>query len=155
MNLSWDEKRNRKMGLIRKAIIVGAALMAMPAPPDKPGEKFAFATPSETWAYISAATDTVADLKGFCERKPQVCGTAQYLAVTLEGKAKYSAKLLYEWANESAAGVGRKPLTIEELAATDPIQTGTPQLRLTTDLSANSTLRLDDLVPEWRGSIKG
>jgi Family of unknown function (DUF5330) len=144
------------MGLIRKAIVVGGALMAMPSPPpDQSGSQIAFNSPASSWAYIAAASDTVADFKGFCERKPQVCGTAQYLAVTLEGKAKYSARMIYEWANESSAGLSHKQPTLQELAAADPIMTGTTELRLTTDVSGNSTLRIDDLVPEWRGSIKG
>jgi Family of unknown function (DUF5330) len=152
----WEEKRKNNMGLIRKAIVIGGALMAMPSPPpDQTGNQVAISSPSTSWAYIAAATDTVADLKSFCERKPQVCGTAQYLAVTLEGKAKYSAKIIYEWANDSTSVISHKPSSIQELAAADPIMTGTSGLRLTTDLSANSTLRLDDLVPEWRGSIKG
>jgi hypothetical protein len=156
INSAWDIKRNKKMGLIRKAIVIGGALLAMPSPPpDQAGNQIAYSSPSTSWAYIAAATDTVADLKGFCDRKPQVCGTAQYLATTLEGKAKYSARMIYEWANESTSGVSRKPSSIQDLAAADPIMTGTSELRLTTDLSGNSTLKLEDLVPEWRGSIKG
>jgi Family of unknown function (DUF5330) len=145
------------MGLIRKAIVIGGALLALPTPPAQvqTGLSDTSISPTMSWAYISAASDTVADFKGFCERKPQVCGTAQYLAGSLEGKAKYSAKLLYEWANESGSGLSKPPLTIEELAQVDPILTGTAQLRLVTDLSGNSTLSIDDLVPEWRGSIKG
>lgn len=123
--------------------------MAMPSPPVQlQSGATALATPSTSWTYIAAAADTVADLKSFCERKPQVCSTAQYLAGTLEGKAKYSAKLVYEWANSAAP----PPQT---LAKADPISTGSINFKMATSMSANSTLRIEDLIPEWRGTIKG
>jgi Family of unknown function (DUF5330) len=137
------------MGLIRKAIVIGGALFAMPSPPALQTGVADMSTPSTSWTYIAAAADTVADVKSFCERKPQVCSTAQYLAGSLEGKAKYSAKLVYEWANDSTA---THP---QVLAKADPIETGTVDNKVATSLSGNSTLRIEDLIPEWRGTIKG
>ncbi len=138
------------MGLIRKAIVIGGALLAMPSPPAQLQNGVAdLSYPSTSWTYIAAAADTVADLKSFCERKPQVCTTAQYVAGSLEGKAKYSAKLVYEWASESSAS---HP---QILAKADPIETGTADHKVATSLSGNSTLRIEDLIPEWRGTIKG
>jgi Family of unknown function (DUF5330) len=138
------------MGLIRKAIFIGGALMAMPSPPAVVQNGVAdLSYPSTSWTYIAAAADTVADLKSFCERKPQVCTTAQYIAGSLEGKAKYSAKLVYEWASDSAA---TKP---KILAKADPIETGSVDNKMATSISGNSTLRIEDLIPEWRGTIKG
>lgn len=123
--------------------------MAMPSPPAQlQSGATALATPSTSWTYIAAAADTVADLKSFCERKPQVCSTAQYLAGSLEGKAKYSAKLVYEWANSSASAP-------QSLANADPIRTGSVEVKMATSTPANSTLRIEDLIPEWRGTIKG
>jgi Family of unknown function (DUF5330) len=139
------------MGLIRKAIFIGGALMAMPSPPAQVQTgAVALSYPSSSWTYIAAAADTVADFKSFCERKPQVCTTAQYLAGTLEGKAKYSAKLVYEWASETTA---TQPEILAKVA--DPIKTGTVDSQMAASLSANSTLRIEDLIPEWRGTIKG
>jgi hypothetical protein len=139
-----------KMGLLRKLIVVGGAFMAMPSPPQtvQTAQTVAAAAPSSSWAYLSAAADTVADVKDFCARKPQVCGTAQYLVGSLEGKAKYSAKLVYEWANESASGT--KP---QSLAKVDPIQTGSTNLRIANLGLHNSTLEIEDLIPEWRGTL--
>lgn len=136
------------MGLIRKIIVVGGALMAMPSPPAQvQTAATAVSYPSTSWTYIAAAADTVADLKSFCERKPQVCSTAQYLAGSLEGKAKYSAKLVYEWASESAA---TEP---QSLGKADPIKTGSVNVEMATSLPGNSTLRMEDLIPEWRGTF--
>jgi hypothetical protein len=145
----WDDNSGVVMGLIRKIIVMGGALMAMPSPPPamQIGNVAQTSAPSSSWAYISAAADTVADMKSFCERKPQVCSTAQYLAGSLEGKAKYSAKLVYEWANESAS------VNSQTLANADPIKTGSVDARIASSENTNSTLRIEDLIPEWRGTI--
>jgi hypothetical protein len=135
------------MGLIRKIIVVGGALMAMPSPPQT--SQTAVTAPSTSWSYVSAAADAVSDFKGFCERKPQVCMTAQYLASTVEGKAKYSAKLVYEWASESSSPEEKPPA---KLAKADNIKTSTvgPEFAR----QSTSTLRIEDLVPEWHGTLQ-
>ena len=43
------------------------------------------------------------DAGEFCGRQPMVCVTADFIATKLEAKAKYSAKLIYEWANEASS----------------------------------------------------
>ena len=143
------------MGLIRKAIFIGGVIFALPSAP--PGTvqdgQMALAMPSSTsWTYIAAAADAVADVKGFCDRKPQVCSTAQYLAVSMEGKAKYSAKLIYEWANESTKG--QQASTGVQLATSDPAKIGTLKPKLRGTLGESSTLTMEDLVPEWHGTLK-
>jgi Family of unknown function (DUF5330) len=144
------------MGLIRKIIVVSGALMAMPSPPPvvQNGTIVQASAQSSSWNYISAAAETVADMKSFCERKPNVCSTAQYLAVSLEGKAKYSAKLVYEWANESGAGQLNQLDLRQTLAIADPINTGTVSVQQVELMPHNSTLRMEDLIPEWRGTIE-
>ncbi len=141
------------MGLLRKAIFIGGIIFAMPSPPVilQPGQIAQTMPDSTSWTYIAAAADAVADMKSFCDRKPQVCSTAQYLAVTMEGKAKYSAKLLYEWANESTHG--QTAALPQNLAASDPINTGTIKPKLRGTLAENSTLKIEDLVPEWHGTL--
>ena len=90
------------MGLLRKAIVLGGLLYLLPSPPvgvnvaDEPSVQ-----PS-TMATIYAATETVADAKSFCERRPQVCVTGYYIYSKAEAKAKYSAQLAYEWFNQPA-----------------------------------------------------
>jgi hypothetical protein len=150
----WDYILGAVMGLIRKVIVLGGALMAMPSPPPSLQNPAAAQAgySSASWTYISAAADTVADVKGFCERKPQVCSTAQYLAVNVEAKAKYSARLIYEWANESATGKTAVHLP-QNIAKSDPIKTGSIDVKVASNSSGNTTLRIEDLIPEWRGSI--
>ena len=141
------------MGLIRKALVVGGIIFAMPSPPAtvQTGQVAQSMPDSTSWNYISAAADTVADMKSFCERKPQVCITAQYLAVSMEGKARYSAKLIYEWANESAKG--QTAALPNKIMASDPINTGTLKTKLRGTIAENFTLKMEDLIPEWHGTL--
>ena len=141
------------MGLIRKAIFVSGLVFAMPSPPAimQAGQMVQATPDSTSWAYIAAAADTVSDLKGFCKRKPQVCTTAQYIAGSMEGKAKYGAKLVYEWANESA--IGKSATVAETTAAAEPNATVVLKTKLRGTIAENSTLKMEDLVPAWHGTL--
>ncbi len=156
------------MGLIRKAILIGAVIAAMPSPPpDGTAPTQVASEPSMSSlgagiAYVSAVGDAVSDAKGFCGRQPQVCSTAMYFATTLQGKAKYSAKLIYQWANDS--GVAAKPVsqpgqmvaqtapkTEQPIGATTPA----PPLRKKThvNMADNSDLKIEDLINDMRGTM--
>jgi Family of unknown function (DUF5330) len=86
------------MGILRTLLIAGAGLALLPSPPPGPSGEPVPSGPGN-FAYLAAAAETVADLKGFCQRNPTACSTAGAAATIVEGKAKYSAKLVYEWAN--------------------------------------------------------
>ena len=60
----------------------------------------------------------------------------------MEGKAKYSAKLIYEWANDA------KGKTL--VAEADQIQTSSPPARPVNFKESQNTLSLADLLPEWK-----
>ena len=90
------------MGILRTVFVLGGALMLLPSPPPGPAGEVAPKT-AGNFAYLAAAAETVADLKGFCNRNPMACETAGTVATLVEGKAKYSAKLVYEWANDGKA----------------------------------------------------
>jgi hypothetical protein len=108
------------MGILRTLLVVGAGLALLPSPPPGPAGEQMPAGPGN-FAYLAAAAETVADLKGFCLRNPTACSTASAAATIVEGKAKYSAKLLYEWANDGR----QKP----ELSQTAELQPPKPILK--------------------------
>ena len=142
------------MGLYRKLFVVGA-LFALPSPPQSAQDAGSQASSLVSWNYISAAAETVSDFKGFCERKPQVCVTAQYLATSLEGKAKYGAKLVYEWANESGSELNsRLPANLAKNNKADPLTTSSVGSDVASAAMSSSTLGLEDLIPEWRGTLQ-
>lgn len=109
----------------------------MPSPPPEPAGSQTPATPG-TFAYVAAAAETFADVRGFCQRNPNVCGTAGAMATAMEGKAKYSAKLIYEWANEA------------KTASADQIQTSSPPAQAADLKVSQNTLIVGDLLPDWK-----
>lgn len=96
------------MGILRTVVVLGAIVAALPAPPDDPAA--AKAPGPGTTGYVAAAFETFADVKGFCARQAFACETAGYLAQVVERKARYSAKLIYEWANEATSDAKDSPL---------------------------------------------
>ena len=109
------------MGILRTTLVLGAIIAFMPTPPDLASNtEIAKGESPGPFSYVIAAADTFSDVKGFCMRKPAVCETAASMAVNLEARAKYSAKLIYEWANESTADTS-KPAKVPSL---DDLKTG-------------------------------
>jgi hypothetical protein len=110
------------MGILRTSLILGAIIFALPSPPQVAGTEDEAGSVS-TVAYVAAAAEAFGDVKNFCTRKPFVCDTAGQLASSVERKAKYSAKLIYEWANEATAEPN-PPVGKQDLAQiSDEIQT--------------------------------
>ena len=137
------------MRIIRTLMLLTGVGVFMPSPPDEqPPQDQQVSTPE----LIGSATSAFADMAGFCAREPGVCQTAGYVAGKLEAKAKYSVKLIYEWANESTSEPSASPLA-DEADATDQLKTGSTSLAdaKPTGGLGQSTLSLDDLIPEWRG----
>lgn len=129
------------MRIIRTLVLLTAVAVFMPSPPE---DRIAASTEADPPAtqLLAAALSTVADMRDFCSRQSTVCDTAHYVAVKLEGKAKYSIELLYEWASESRSAAP----TIASGQDTDGITTasGGPAR------PSQNTLELEDLIPEWR-----
>jgi Family of unknown function (DUF5330) len=141
------------MGLIRKIIVLGGIIAAMPSQPHSAQDVNVAQLDVASWSYISAAAETVSDFKSFCDRKPQVCVTAQFLAGSLEGKAKYSAKLVYEWANVATVAPQRKVKAPAASAKVDEIRTSTFDTNEVATAVNSSTLKIEDVIPEWHGSL--
>ena len=132
------------MRIFRTLFILTAAVLLIPSPPDD-GADSAGIAPS-TPEMLGAALSTVADFKGFCERQPGVCSTAGFVVAKLEAKAKHGVKIIYEWANDGGS-------VSEEVEASDDIQTGSTSKAAAVEPSdaKQTTLTLEDLIPEWRG----
>jgi Family of unknown function (DUF5330) len=137
------------MGLLRNLAIFAAIAVAMPTPPNSELKDGIVPPSVSSFAYVSAAAQTFADLKGFCERQANVCDTAGRIAVHMEAKAKYSAKLIYEWANEAGSEQSNRSPLPKDIVAADPIATGSTKSLRKKNLS-QSTLQLQDIIPEWQ-----
>ena len=145
--------KGEEMRIIRTIIVLTGVAAFMPSAPEdvnQAGPSLASAEVSDT-GYLEVATNTFSDLASFCARQPGVCETAGFVAHKLELKAKYGVRLIYEWASEANS----TPSTDQpDLAmGSDPIETATMKLAAAKRLPQNSqsTLRLHDLIPVWRG----
>jgi Family of unknown function (DUF5330) len=147
-DISKGTPEGEAMGMLRTLIIVGAGLALMPSPPPGEGGQEPAQGPG-SFAYLAAAAETFADLRSFCQRNPGVCSTAGAFAQTVEGKAKYSAKIIYEWANNSSAPQRPEGLPAD-IAAADPIQTSAPPAKASKLKQSQNTLTVSDLLPEWK-----
>jgi Family of unknown function (DUF5330) len=139
------------MGILRNTLVIGAIALAMPSPPPSELPDGVVAPTAGTFAYLAAATSAFADVKAFCDRQADVCSTAGHLAHVMEAKAKYSAKLIYEWASETTDTKISKAPTPDDLAEVDVMATGTAEKRLA--MATQSTLRLEDLLVAWDGPV--
>lgn len=145
------------MRLIRTLLVLGGAGFLLPSPPESVPAPGAVAAAEQVSAFdmLSSASMTVSDMAGFCGRQPEVCTTAYYVAGKIEAKAKYGVKLLYEWANDSTSVPAIPPAT-QEAAKVDLLTTGSvlAAAEQAAPEASQSTLNIEDLVPEWRGPAK-
>lgn len=142
------------MRIFRTIILLTGLAVLLPSPPEpavtngeNPGADLDFG------GAFATATQAVSEVASFCVHQPGLCETAGYVASRMEAKAKYSMKLLYEWATESAEPQ-QVPTAFQEALA-DPLSTGSaPGISLAAVGEGQSTLKLEDLIPEWRGPVK-
>ena len=92
---------------------------------------------------LSAATETVHDLRGFCAREPNACTVGSELATTVGYRARAGAKMLYDLLTEALA-----PQETGSLAGdTGRSEPAKPSQRQ----ASQNTLTPADLEPAWRG----
>lgn len=136
------------MRLFRTIILLGAAGLFLPSPPEELAKGPNAGQPS-TLDVLSSAGSAASDAWSFCTRQPEVCGVASYLGDKLEGKVLYSASLLWGWAWDGSAGSARGQGPFAEVTVA-----GDRPAAATDEPVGQSTLGLDDLVPPWRGPAK-
>jgi hypothetical protein len=116
------------------------------------------------------ARDVTFQLDGFCGRNVDVCAAGSLLFDTLQRKAKYAARLVYDWANSGAEDQPLKPrrtgpqqtalrVPVRLADAADGLVTGTVKPRRKPNpprarKPSGNTLELKDLVPTWQGPDK-
>ena len=142
------------MRLIRTILLLTGIAVLMPSPPESEnsGAVVLASNAAETAGLVTAASQTVSDVSYFCSRQPGVCRTVGYVAAKLEAKAKYSVRLIYEWASEANGQPAPTPYA-DQANAADPIETGTTLAAAAASGQSQSTLTVGDLLPEWRGPL--
>ena len=140
------------MRLIKTILVLTGAGFLMPSPPETVTVESQPVQQVSTLEMLSSATSAFSDVASFCNRQPGVCDTATYVAGRLEAKAKYSAKLIYEWASDATSDPA-VPQGSQEAIKVDMMETGSIKLASAEEKPAEgqSTLQIEDLIPEWRG----
>jgi hypothetical protein len=138
------------MRIFRTVILLTGLAIFLPSPPETAGASKTATASADQSGLIGSATLAIVDAAGFCGRQPAVCQTASFVAGKLEAKAKYNVKLLYEWANGPS---DKAAPPVPQSVASDPLKTGTAADAPVRLAGGQSTLRLEDLIPEWRGPL--
>lgn len=140
------------MRIVRTIILLSAIVILMPSPPESVKKDAGLIAANDVSApeILVAATRAASDLGGFCAREPQVCVTASYVAEMLEAKAKYSVRLIYDWANEASSGDAAP----EQADAVDQLVTSSTRVAVDEPASQN-TLKVEDRIPAWRAPTIG
>jgi hypothetical protein len=86
------------MSIANKSLVVIIFALLLPEAREGDGKGYT------GWSQLTTAAETVADVKSFCAKAPNVCSAAQYISDRVEAKAKYSAQLLNDWAEETVLG---------------------------------------------------
>jgi hypothetical protein len=138
------------MRIIRTLVLLGAAGLLLPSPPEDYGASGTGSAQPSTLELLTSAGAAASDAASFCSRQPEVCAVAGYLTERLTAKALYSASLVWGWADRydgNAAG-GAGPFAA--LRVPGPV----PEASRGAPGRGQSSLELDDLIPEWRGPGK-
>ncbi|MGE0210366.1 MAG: DUF5330 domain-containing protein [Parvibaculaceae bacterium] len=143
------------MSLTRTAFLLLAVVYLMPTPPEPVAPRNDLSADAAAPQIVDAATSAFSDVSEFCGRQPTVCLTAGHLAHKLEAKAKYSVRLLYEWANDGNLEHPAAAAPLENEAEADPLTTSSTLSRVAGEAEVSTgTLTIEDLIPEWRGPKK-
>jgi hypothetical protein len=137
------------MRIIRTLILVGAAGLLLPSPPEDKTVPAAGDQQPSTLELLTSAGAAASDAASFCSRQPEVCAVAGYLTERLTAKVVYSASLIWGWADErtGTGDGGAGPFAALRVAGPVPDSVADP------GNPGQSTLELDDLIPEWRGPV--
>jgi hypothetical protein len=98
---------------------------------------------------ISAASATVGDLRGFCDRQPDACTIGSQVATTIGYRAQAGAKMLYEALSEAMAP--RETGALSNGADGHGAGGKSVAGKASADRSSQGTLTPADLAPAWRG----
>jgi len=127
--------------LLRMAFWLGVVLVLLPTGGTQrtPGGSEVHAADA-----ISAASETMHDLKGFCGREPNACAVGSQLATTIGYRAQAGAKMLYELLTEALASHDAAAPAASETKP-EPVASSLQRA------SSENTLTPTDLAPAWRG----
>jgi Family of unknown function (DUF5330) len=132
--------------LLRMAFWLGLVLVLLPIGAAQRSSSSNEVSASEA---ISAASATVGDLRGFCDRQPTACTVGSQVATAIGYRVEAGAKMLYDALSKAMA-----PRDTGSLGSGAPRRAGNSKTALdksAAERSSQSTLTPADLAPAWRG----
>jgi hypothetical protein len=150
------------MFLLRTALWTSLALALLPSlVPTKSSPVAVDIEPAEA---LTAASETIADLGGLCERRPEACAAGAQFAAAFWHRTQAGAKIVYDFVGAQlangdrmhsagagaagAAGAAAGGAAAGAAAGAEPEpEAAIPKNRI----AAPDTLSAADLVPAWRG----
>ncbi|HZV21998.1 MAG TPA: DUF5330 domain-containing protein [Hyphomicrobiales bacterium] len=104
-------------------------------------------SPEDNRRLINSAERTVSDVRGFCQRNPDVCEDARVSLAVMLAKLRSGAELLETWLSR-----GEKTDNRLSGAIPDPLQQGT-QPEAVVPKPERSRSSAPRLVPKWKDSL--
>jgi Family of unknown function (DUF5330) len=109
--------------------------------------------PQDGKRIVTSAQKTMADVRGFCGRNPDVCKDARSAMTVMLTKLKNGADILQTWLS-SSSGKGSRPSGLYPNMPAPPETLSTPvwngqQVQIVTRWGNN--LKKSDRLPPWRG----
>jgi len=142
------------MFLLRTALLTSVVLALLPS--FVPAKSTTVAADLGAAQAVTAASATVADLGGLCERQPQACEAGAQFAAAFVHRAQAGAKIVYDFIGERAANIDRthSPTAGTATEGTAPAREETIPVAVKAENALSGsveTLSAADIVPPWRG----
>jgi len=140
------------MFLLRTAFWVSVALALLPS--FVPKEAATVSPEVGATDAMTAASATVADLSGFCDRRPDACAAGLQLANAFGQRAQAGAKILYDLVGEKV-GKTERAAAAGTVAHAGPAANGAEaavaEAAKEPAKPSQHTLTATDMAPAWRG----
>ena len=136
------------MFLLRTAFWASVALAVLPSFVPKE----AATVPPEAGATdaMTAASATVADLSGFCDRRPDACAAGLQLANAFGQRAQAGVKILYDFVGEKV-GKAERATAAGTVTHAGAAANGAEAAVTEAAKPSQHTLTATDMAPAWRG----
>jgi hypothetical protein len=95
---------------------------------------------------VTAASATVSDLSGFCERRPDACAAGAQFATVFARRAQAGAKIVYDFVGDKVGKSGRGARDTSGFTGSTAEVSGAEAVK-----SSQHTLTTTDMAPSWHG----
>jgi hypothetical protein len=132
--------------LLRMTFWLGLVLVLLPIGASQRSQPGSEVSATEA---MSAASATVGDLRGFCDRQPDACTVGSQVATAIGYRAQAGAKMLYDAFTEAMAPHDTGAITGGVTKRSGITKAAMDKSAI--ERASQNTLTPSDLGPAWRG----